>query len=211
MLRRKAELFAPTDGVLAVSVADPCGRVVRGADFSDPATLMPDYWLAFRRMRVSQRDVELAGSTGCEITAKAEVRKAPRLTPESDAVLDGRVYEVTRVEDRGRTCWLWLAELATDGTCELVPPSTARDEHGIPVGDPLGGFPVWCRRVAWDARLRQGLGISELRPSLTLRVRAADYEGEHELLRGGRRYTVTHAQGAGRWVDLTCERKVADR
>ena len=131
MLRRKAEVFAPTDGVLRVC-ADSDERQERGADFSDASLLVPMYPLAFRRMRISSRDVELADSTGCEITAKVETRYTPLINANNDVELNGKPYELSRVENRGRTCWLWLSEIATDGTCELMAESYEYDAVGIP-------------------------------------------------------------------------------
>ena len=209
MLRRKPEVFAPTDGVLRVC-EDGAGRTERGADFSDATLLDEVYPLAIRRMRISARDVELADATGSEVTAKVEVRNAPGLVPDRDAVLDGRVYEVTRIESRGRTCWLWLSELATDGQCVLVAVRTTRDARGRPVQEE-SKTEVWCRKTQRStAYVARGDG-TELRPSLALRIRATDYDGEQTLIRGDTTYTVVSTSGAGRWLDLACERKVADR
>ena len=208
MLKRKAEVFSPTDGVILVCT-DTQERMERGADFSDASLLAEVYPLAFRRMRISQRDVELMDVTGSELTVKVEVRHAPDLAPEQDAVVDGRVYEITRIEDRGATCWLWTSEVATDGQCTLLSSRTVRDSHGIPV-QTATETDVWCRRVQRSATYVTKDG-TELRPQLELRIRASDYDGETTLRRNGTTYTVIATSGAGRWLDLTCERKVADR
>ena len=210
MLRAKPEVFAPTDGVLYVT-CDTSRRGERGADFSDPLLVNTVFPLAFRRMRISTRDVELAGATGSEVTAKVEVRAAIALTPDTDVTLNGKLFELTRVESRGRTCWLWLSEIACDGTVELLPDSVTRDSHGIPVEGSDLPITVWCRRVSPFARRVNATGIDEIRPALRLRLRSSDYAGESRLKRLGATYSVTSVDNVGRWVDLTCSQKVADR
>ena len=208
MLKRKAEVFSPTDGVILVCT-DTQERIERGADFSDSELLYASYSLEFRRMRISSRDVELADSTGTELTVKVEVRHAPNLTPEQDAVVDGHVYEITRIEDRGQTCWAWLSEIATDGQCTLLSSKTERDEFGIPV-QTATETDVWCRKVQKSTIYVTKDG-TELRPQLELRIRSIDYDGEATLRRNGTTYTIIATSGSGRWLDLTCERKTADR
>lgn len=208
MLKRKAEVFSPTDGVILICT-DAQERTERGADFADASLLVEAYPLAFRRMRISQRDVELMGATGAELTVKVEVLHAPGLAPEQDGVVDGRVYEITRVEDRGRTCWLWTSEVATDGQCTLISSRTERDAYGIPVRS-AHETDVWCRKARRSTTYVTKDG-AELRPQLELRIRAADYDGEATLRRGGVTYTIIATSGSGKWLDLTCERKVADR
>lgn len=209
MLTRKAEVFSPTDGVLYVC-SDLEARNARGADFSDATLLLRLFPLDFRRMRISGRDVDLMEATGTEMTVKAEVRSVAALAPDMD-VCDsrGRVYELTRVEDRGRTCWLWLSEVRTDGTATLVATTTTRDAHGIPTTS-TSETDVYCRKAVLDSRRTVADGI-DMRPQLRLRLRRVDYAGETTLSRGGVTYTVIATEGSGRWVDLTCERKATDR
>jgi len=207
MLKRKAEVFAPTDGMVSLSHDVPA----RGQDFADP-TLYPTFLtLTYRRVRVSSRDVELAESTGCEITAKVETRAAPLLSADSDAIVRGSVFEVTRVESRGRTCWLWLSEVATDGTCDLLHETYEEDAVGIPQPRESTPTRVYVRRVAQSAKRSSSAGVDALTPSLTLRVRTVDYDGERRLRRGGRTYAIIATEPHGRWVDLTCKERGADR
>lgn len=213
MLRRKAEVFAPTDGVVRLCMDSP-EREQRGADFTDPALLEPVCSMAFRRMRISSRDVELADSTGCEITAKVEVRQSPLINANNDVELGGKPYEVTRVENRGRTCWLWLSEIASDGTVDLMPCTTTRDSHGIPTGptsDSGNARRVWCRRIAPSSRRTMADGVDSLVPTMTIRIRTIDYAGEPKLMRSDIEYSVISTEGHGTWVDLACARKVSDR
>ena len=185
--------------------------VGRGADFSDPALLVDPHRFDYRRMRISARDVELADATGTELTVKVEVRNAPTLAVEHDATVDGRVYEITRLEDRNHTCWVWMSEVATDGQCTLVSSRTERDEYGIPTHERTE-TQVWCRKVTRSTAYvaRDGIGV-EMRPHVDIRIRAIDYDGETTLVRNGVTYTVIETTGSGKWLDLTCERKVADR
>ena len=209
MLKRKAEVFAPTDGVIRLC-ADSDERQERGADFSDASLLVPMYSLAFRRMRISSRDVELADSTGCELSAKVETRYTPLINANNDVELNGKPYELSRVENRGRTCWLWLSEIACDGTVGLVPDSIQRDAHGIQVEGSDKPTDVWCRRVSPAAARVARVGVDGLRPALSVRLRSCDYEGQSRLVRDGVTYTVTSIEHHGRWVDLSCARRAAD-
>lgn len=209
MLKRKPEVFSPTDGVVYVC-ADREERLDRGADFSDAALLAPLFPLSFRRMRISSRDVDLMEATGTEMTVKVEVRNVPALAPERDAITGGRVYEITRVENRGRTCWVWMSEIATDGQCTLLSTKTERDRYGIPTQE-SAETDVWCRKVQRSAAYVARDDGTELRPQIRLRIMAIDYDGETALRRGGITYTIIETSGAGKWLDLTCERKVADR
>lgn len=208
MLRRKQEVFTATDGVLYVC-ADGDGRAARGADFSDASLLETVFPLNYRRMRISSRDVELMDATGTELTIKAEVRRVLSLTPDLECTSMGRVYELTRVEDRGRTSWLWLAEVATDGQATLVGETVTLDSHGIPTVKTTETT-VWCRKAARSTERSTSDGSERLRPALTLRVRSSDYAGESTLVRDGVTYTVTKTASAGKWLDIDAERKLAD-
>lgn len=209
MLKRKAEVFAPTDGVLRVC-SDSRERGERGADFSDASLLLPMYPLAFRRMRISSRDVELADTTGCELSAKVETRYTPLINANNDVELDGKPYELTRVENRGRTCWLWLSEIAKDGTCELLSESYEYDAVGIPHKVSAIPVPVHVRSVSPSLRRSTTNGADALGSLLTLRLRASDYEGEQHVVRSGHTYTVMSTESHGRWVDLKCRERGAD-
>lgn len=216
MLKRKAEVFAPTDGVLRMvgPVDDsPCGvdSTPIGADYSDPDNWMSDmYTLAFRRIRISSRDVELSTATGCELTAKVEVRAAPGISPDMDAVLGDVPHEVTRVEMRGSTCWLWLSEVACDGTCQLVSEVMTYDDLAIP-HETETKTTVHVRRASGGLARVTAAGVDALDATCVLRLRAVDYDGQRTLVRGGVTYTVAGTETHGRWVDLTCRERGADR
>ena len=160
-------------------------------------------------MRISSRDVELMDATGTELTIKAEVRRVLSLTPDLECTSMSRVYELTRVEDRGRTSWLWLAEVATDGQATLVGETVTLDSHGIPTVKTTETT-VWCRKAARSTERSTSDGSERLRPALTLRVRSSDYAGESTFVRDGVTYTVTKTASAGKWLDIDAERKLAD-
>ena len=207
MLRRKAEVLAPTDGVVWVcSTAEP----PVGSDYSDPDVYEGDFPLECRRVRVSARDVALAGATGHELDAKLEVRHAPRLDADATATFRGRAYEVTQVEDRGATAYLWLAEVACEGTCDLLREVTSRDGRGVeaPVASPP--VTVFVRRDSPAASHARDAGQDRLMPSASLTLRACDYGGERRVRRAGVTYDVTSVEHDGRWVRLRCERRVAN-
>ncbi len=209
MLKRKPEVFAPTDGFLYV-MEDLAGRTTRGVDFSGVDGLCELYGLPYRRMRISSRDVELSDATGDELTLKVEVRKAPDLAPDLDVLCDGAMYDLTRVEDRGATCWLWLSEIATDGTCDLVSSTVTYDE--LAIEDVVEtSQPVYVRKATLSTKRVNASGVDGLRPSVTLRLRACDYDGERTVMRGGVTYSVMSSEGHGRWVDLACSERGSDR
>ena len=210
MLRRKAEVFAPTDGVVRLCI-DSTEREERGADFADVSLLEPVCSMAFRRMRISSRDVELADSTGCEITAKVEVRYSPLINANNDVELGGKPYEVTRVENRGRTCWLWLSELASDGTCELLSETYEYDDIGVPQKTSTEPIVVYVRSLSPGMRRVTASGVDALDETLVMRIRAIDYDNERRVRRSGITYTVIKSESHGRWCDLTCQERGADR
>jgi hypothetical protein len=209
MLKRKPEVLAPTDGVMKVVSGMDDAPV--GTDYSDPSWAFPHHTLAYRRMRVSARDVELAESTGCELTSKVEVRRLPDITPELDAVMGSKPYEITRVEDRGSTCWLWLSEVACDGTCVLLSSATTYDAIGQEHVEETESLPVYVRYVQLNAQRVNTGGVDAIDATVTLRLRQVDYHGERRLKRGSVTLSVTRVESHGRWVDLTCRERGADR
>ena len=207
MLKRKAEVFAPTDGVLTTTTGITDGR---GLDYSDTAPYVAGYRLAYRRVRISSRDVELADATGSEITAKVEVRTAPSLTPDTDVLIRSKVYEVTRVEDRGRTSWLWLSEVACDGTCELSKQTVTYDENAVPHRADAKAV-VYVRKVSLGSKRAHSAGVDSLDATMSIRIRSVDYDDERTVKRGGVTYSVITTETHGRWIDLVCRERGADR
>ena len=161
-------------------------------------------------MRISSRDVELAESTGSEITAKVEVRTKPSLTPDTEIIMGQKVYEVSRIEDRGRTSWLWLSEMACDGTCTLQRSTVTYDVLAVP-HETREAQTVYVRRVSLGAKRINSAGADALDPTMSLRIRTADYDGERTVERSGITYSVIAAETHGRWTDLVCRERGSDR
>jgi hypothetical protein len=91
----------------------------------------------------------------------------------------------------------------------LISSRTECDEYGIPI-QTATETDVWCRKVQKSTTYVTKDG-TELRPQLELRIRSVDYDGEATLRRNGTTYTIIATSGSGKWLDLTCERKTADR
>jgi hypothetical protein len=70
---------------------------------------------------------------------------------------------------------------------------------------------VNVRSVSPSLRRSTANGTDSLAAALILRLRASDYEGEQHLKRNGRTYTVMSTESHGRWVDLKCRERGADR
>ena len=209
MLRRKREVFAPADGPL-ILMAETARSQARGVDFSTTEGLDPRLRLDFRSMRLRSQDVELAAATGSELTRRVQVRDAPGIATEQLALVQGTVYEVTRVDRSQRTAYLWLAEVACDGTCELLSDDVVTDGWAVERPEPKGTT-VHVRRAA-DGMARESTpGADVLQPTTSLRLRACDYDGELELRRLGLTYAVVGVTGHGRWVDLRCELREGTR
>lgn len=209
MLRRKREVFAPTDGWLALMSEGP-GRAERGIDFSGTKGLRQQLRLDYRSARLRSQDVELAEATGAELTRRVQVRDAPGLSTDLLALVGDTLYEVTRVDRVARTASLWLAEIACDGTCELLGDGVMVDEWSVERTKPTGTT-VFVRRVSPGAARESSVGMDALQPTMTARLRACDYDGELALKRGPVTYAVTSVTGHGRWVDLRCELREGNR
>ena len=209
MLRRKREVFAPTDGWLALMEED-AARSERGIDFSGTKGLRQRLRLDYRSARLRSQDVELAEATGAELTRRVQVRDAPGLSTDLLALVGGTLYEVTRVDRASKTAHLWLAEIAVDGTCVLLDDTVTVDEWAV--GRAQGApATVFVRRASPGAARESSLGADALQPTITVRLRACDYRGELALARGSVTYSVTSVAGHGRWVDLRCELREGNR
>lgn len=202
-------MFAPTDGWLAL-MAEGEGRSERGIDFSGTHGLQQALRLDYRSARLRSQDVELAEATGAELTRRVQVRDAPGLSTDLLALVGDTLYEVTRVDRVARTANLWLAEIACDGTCDLLGDGVTVDEWSVerPQAD---GTTVHVRRLSPGAARESSLGVDALQPTMTVRLRACDYDGELALRRAHATYAVVSVAGHGRWVDLRCELREGNR
>lgn len=200
MIKRRAELFAPTDGTLWLCRDGP-GRPTRGIDWTGPAGLERLVELPYESMQVRSQDVELAQQDGTQVTRKVRVRRCPGLDTSVTALLDGRACDVTRVDEEGRLAYLYLDEPTSDGMAELVRRRTSYDDLGRPHGE---------REGTWVLVRSASVGSDSGSPTLRLTVRACDYAGEAVVERGGTAYTVLSHASDGGWTVLACREGAKD-
>jgi len=200
MLSRKREVFAPTEGVAALMLETE-GWAARGADFSNPSLLSELGRLAFRSLMLRSNDIELADSQSCELSRKLEVRAGPLVRADALYAIDGKLFEAYRAEQSGRLSYLYLSEIATDGIVSLIAEKDSYDKlkqrRTIETSTD-----VFCRRVALNNQRSVAGASDRLAPSLTLTLRACDWDGETQAKRNGIRYAVVATHSSGRWLSL---------
>lgn len=206
MLRRKREVFAPTDGVLSVMTEAP-RRSDRGIDFSGTDGLLVRFGLDFRQSRLRTEDVELAEAEGVLVTRKVVTRRAPGVDAGVTCAIGGRAYDVTRVDLAAKTMTLWLSELSTDGTCVLHGTSVARNPRGE-ADTNEEDTEVYVRRARMGAESGSSGGAQSVWPTVLLTIRACDWRGERSVTFRGITYKVTSAAGDGAWMELACQEGV---
>lgn len=205
VLRRKSEVFAPTDGVLALCRETPARRA-RGLDWTGDAGLETVCDLPYRRSRVRSQDVDVLGEAAQTLTLKVCVLRPPGLSTTDVVVVDGHAYDLTRADEDGRLAWLYLSQLTSAGTCELIATKTVYDELGLPKSTET------CTTVHVRT-VRRGTAAADSGAlgTLSVTIRDCDWAGECSVVMGGRRHAVTKATGDGEWVRLDCSEGVADR
>ena len=210
MLRRKREVFAPTDGVLHVMAETP-ERQQRGIDFSTCAGLARGMRLDFRSTRLRTSDLALAESEGVAVTRKVVCRRPPAGLDAHDVVAIGdEVYEVTRTDATPKLATLFLDRLTCDGTCLLKGTSTSRNARGEATRTE-GGTEVYVRHARMGDRATSKTGVAAPWPTLALTLRACDWAGERQVEYRSLTYAVTASKGDGQWVELTCEQGMVER
>lgn len=200
MLRRKAEVFAPTDGVLWLC-EESGERLSRGFDWSGAAGLVRGVCLPYRSMMLRSDDVALAANDGQEVTAKVSVREPPGLSTTALVEMRGKAFDLTRYDCEGRIAYLYLTEVATDGTATIVGQTTSYDELGQAVRE-TEETEVTVKECRMD--------VEGGRPVLTVTLRTVDYAGEATVVRGGERYHVDAVATDGGWTTLKCESTAHD-
>lgn len=205
MLRAKSEVFAPTDGVLRLCRETPARRE-RGTDWTGDAGLATVCELPYRRSQVRSQDVDVLGEAAQALTLKACVRRPPALSTTDVVVVDGHAYDLTRSDEDGRLAWLYLSQLTSAGTCELVATTTAYDDLGLPTSTEARTTVLVRKAEIGASSVDSGaLGI------LSVTIRSCDWDGERAVVMDGRRHSVTRVTGDGEWVRLDCSEGVADR
>ena len=202
MLRRKREVFAPTDGVLSV-MSETGDRANRGIDFSGTDGLASRFGLAYRQSRLRTEDMELAEADGVQVTRKVVTRRAPGVDAGTTCAIGGRAYDVTRVDLAAKTMTLWLSELTTDGTCVLHATSVTRDGRGEMTQETVP-TEVYVRTARMGGERGSSGGAQSVWPTVLLTLRACDWRGERSVTYRGVTYKVESTRGDGAWVELTC-------
>ena len=204
----RPSMNAYNDGVVALMAPAPARGVV-GVDFSGITGLEQIGRLAYRSLSLRAQDVELATAEGFELSRKIRTRKAPGITPSLLCYTADKLYEVSYVDTDATSHYLYLTEIATDGTLDLVSHTVTYDElrqaHRAEVTST-----VHVRRAAIGYERAVASAQDALEPTATLRVRACDYANQTTCRRGGVTYTVTKVDGAGEWLTLSCRRMAAD-
>ena len=203
MLRRKREVFAPTDGVLSV-MAETAGRDARGIDFSTTDGLAVAFGLDFRSTRLRTEDMEMAEADGVQVTRKVVCRRAPGVDAGAIVAIGGRVYDVTRADMAARNMTLHLSEVTTDGTCTLHATTVTRDARGESTSG-ASDTEVHVRSAAMGGETHVKAGAQSIWPTVRLTIRARDWDGERSVTYRGVTYKVAATDGDGEWLDLTCE------
>lgn len=202
VLRRKAEVFAPTDGV-ATLCREGAERLEAGFDWSTSEGLEPLCPLPYQAMELRQQDVELAEAEGAQWTRKLRVRACPELSTDLAVEVGGVPHELSRVDVDGRLAYLYLTELVADGTAELVEEVEGYDElrqlrrSERPVT-------VTCRRQRPGAARDPAHDRDRLGATCELTIRARDWSGQASVRRNGIPLAVTSAATSGAWVTLSC-------
>ncbi|MEY8436149.1 hypothetical protein AAK967_00155 [Atopobiaceae bacterium 24-176] len=200
MLKAKGEVFAPTDGALWLC-AESAERLSRGFDWSGTAGLVRGVFLPYRSMLLRSDDVALAASEGDAYTAKVRVAAPPGLSTVSVVEMGGAAYDLTRYDVEGRSAYLYLTEVVSDGTVALVDQRTTYDELGQ-ADRSESTVTVTARDVSVSVEGSTG--------SLTATVRTVDYRGEPTVVRDGTRYSVTAAAVDGEWTKLSASVQPTD-
>lgn len=207
MLRRKREVFAPTDGKLFV-MSESAGRRARGVDFSTTDGLTIAFGLDFRQSRLRTEDIEMAEADGVGVTRKVVCRRAPGVDAGAVVAIGGDVYDVTRADLAPKNMTLTLSRVTADGTCVLHAAKVARDARGEPSGTPTD-TEVFVRSAAMGGETHTRADAQSVWPTVTLTLRACDWDGELSVTYRSVTYRVTSTDGDGEWVRLTCEEGVA--
>lgn len=195
-LKRKAEVFAGTDGVLSVLRRGKAWKA-RGADWASPSAYETYATSAFASSQMRQADVALLGDDASGLTRKVRCRIPADVDTDDFVGIEGHVYDITRIDREVRTAWLYLSELVAAGTCTLISTDVAYGPTGLPTRRPTE------TAVRYQA-VRHGYAQdSPQLPTATVRIRTADYAGERQARLDGVLYAVASAGGSGQWMDLS--------
>ena len=208
MLRRKREVFAPTDGILVVMDETP-ERRARGVDFTGTEGLQGRHVLHFRQSRLRTDDVERAEADGVRVTRKVVCRLCPGVDAGAVVAIDHVAHDVTRVDFTARNMTLHLCELTHDGTCDLIATKSTRDARGERTTKETPTT-VYVREARTGGEAAEKAGLQSVWPTIELTVRQCDWDGERHVTYRGLRYAIRSTSGDGEWLRLTCEEGVPE-
>ena len=191
------------DGVVSLMEATP-ERLTEGLDFSTTTGLSERVRMAFRLMSRREQDVALADSQGFELSLKVRVRRTSLVDPSLTACIEGRVYEISYIDRDTTDSYLYLTEISTDGTADLITQNTTYDADMVPHATDDAPVTVHVRKVSHGDVARTSDDVSALRPVASLVLRRCDWSGQEICIRDGVRYDVSKVTGDGEWVRLDC-------
>jgi SPP1 family predicted phage head-tail adaptor len=192
------------DGVVSIMEATSARSTV-GIDPSKTDGLAVVRTMGYHQMSRQETDVKLADDEGFELTAKLKVRHVGDVTPEMFCLLGSRLCEIGHVDDDRVHDYLYLSEIKTDGTVQLLAKTTKVDDYGIE-SSTWDGPTVYVRQATKQLTSRFDALAQTLNPSMTLVVRACDYDNQPKVLRANVTYDITSTASDGRWLQLVCER-----
>jgi SPP1 family predicted phage head-tail adaptor len=200
----KTSMDTYNDGVVSIMEATTSRSTV-GINPSGTDGLDLIRTMAYNQMSRQEKDVELADDEGFELTAKLKVRHVGDVTPEMFCLLGSRLCEIGHVDDDRVHDFLYLSEIKTDGTVQLLAKKTVVDDYGIE-SYKWDGPMVYVRQATKQLTSRFDALAQTLNPSMTLVIRACDYGNQPKVSRANVTYSVTSTSSDGRWIRLVCER-----
>jgi hypothetical protein len=192
------------DGVVAIMSATPSRSDV-GVNPSGIVGLERVRTMAYMQMSRQEQDVKLADDEGFELSAKLKIRHVGDVTPELFALLGSRLCEIGHVDDDRTHDYLYLSEIKTDGTAQLLAKTETVDDYGI-AKTSWDGPTIYVRQATKQLLGRFEASAQTLNPSTTLVIRTCDYGNQPKVLRANVTYSVTSTSSDGRWIRLVCER-----
>lgn len=202
MLKPSMDVY--NDGMVSIMTA-PAARDVVGIDPSGIVGLTRLRTMAYCQMSRREEDVKLADDEGFELSAKLKIRHVGDVTPDMFALLGTRLCEIGHVDDDRTHDFLYLSEIKTDGTVQLLAKTETVDDYGIET-TAWDGPTVYVRKASKQLASRFDGQAQTLNPSMTLIIRACDYSNQPKVKRGKVAYDVVSTASNGRWMQLACER-----
>lgn len=205
-LRKRSTVFAPTDGVLSILRRGAAWQA-RGADWSSPTAYDAIATVPFASSQLRYADAALLATGDSDISRKVRAQLPAGVTTSDYVGIGGVVYDITKLDESGRLSWLYLSEVASDGTAWMVSSKVTYDELGVASGERVY---VGCSYRL--GKLSNAVADS-MRPSMTISVRSIDYGGEREVAVGSKdnRFAVKSVSTDGEWATLDLQQGEVQR